>query len=156
MINLPSGRSTDTPIEFRAGTVIFIEGEVSKYLYILKKGQMRLLKTNGQHLTVIKICNEKEILNEVSVLTSKPTEFTAIAKTNVELVLVEQKDILSVIKSGPTWIPEIFNTLCERLITTLEIIEEHNLMAGERNLDMVLSKEEEAIYLNALSEYKAH
>lgn len=154
MINLPLGKSTDSPIQFKAGTVIFAEGEASKYLFIVKKGEMRLLKTDGKHLSVVKVCKEKEILNEVSVLTDKPTEFAAIAKTDVELVLVEQKDILSVIKNGPTWIPEIFETLCERLISTLEIIDEHNLMGGEKNPEMVLNKDEETKCLNTLSEYK--
>jgi CRP-like cAMP-binding protein len=156
MVNLPLGKTTEAPITFKAGTVIFARGEAAKYLYILKKGEIHLLKVNGPHLSVIKLCREKEILNEVSVLTNKPSEFSAIAKTDVELVLVEQKDILSVIKDGPSWIPQIFETLCERLKSTHEIIEEHNLSAGEKNSDMVLTKDEEKGYFNALAEHKAH
>lgn len=155
MVNLPLGKGTDSPIPFKAGSVIFAEGEASKYLYLLKKGQVRLLKKNGQHLAVLKMCKEKEILNEISVLTNKPTEFSAIAKTDIELVLVDQKDILSVIKGGPSWIPEIFATLCERLLATYEIIEEHHLMAGDLNADLILSKDDEKKYLSALSDYKA-
>lgn len=154
MINLPLGKGTDSPIHFKAGSVIFAEGEMPKYLFIVKKGQMRLLKKNGQHLNVFKIGTEREILNEVSILTNTPSTFSAIAKTDVELILVEQKDILAEIANGPAWIPDIFKTLCDRLISTLEIIEEHNLMAGEKNPELVLSKDEEKKYLNALSEYK--
>jgi CRP/FNR family transcriptional regulator len=153
MINLSVGKNLDSPIAFKAGSVIFAEGETSKYLFILKKGQVRLLKTRGQHLSIVKNCQEKELLNEVSVLTSKLTEFGAIAITDIELVLIEQKDILSIINSGPGWIPDIFKTLCERLISTLEIIEEHHL-GDDRKSDMVLHKEDERKYLNALSEYK--
>lgn len=156
MVNLPLGKGTEAPIAFKAGTVIFQQGEASKYLYIVKKGEIRLLKINGPHLSVFKICKEKEILNEVSVLTNRPTAFAAIAKTDVELVLVEQKDILSVIKSGPEWIPEMFETLCERLQSTQEIIDEHNLMAGEKDANTLLTKDEEKKYANALAEYKAN
>lgn len=149
MSNL-AGKGTDAPIFFKAGSVIFGQGQGSKYLYIIKKGQVRLIKVNGQKLSVIKLCKEKEILNEVSVITSKPTEFAAIAKSDVELVLVEQKDIQSVIKSGPTWIPEIFETLCERLKSTQDIIDEHQLISGEKNPEVILSKEEEKKCLLAL------
>lgn len=154
MVNLSASKSLDSPIQYKAGTVVFAEGEASKYLYIIKQGHIHLLKTNGQHLVVVKNCKEKEILNEVSILTNTPLEFTAIAKNDVELVLIDQKDILTVLNEGPSWIPDILKTLCERLVSTHEIIEEHNLMAGEKNPDTVLNKEEESKYLSALSEYK--
>lgn len=154
MSSLPLGKSTDSPISFNAGTVIFAQGENSKYLYLVKKGQLHLLKTTGQHLSVVKLCKEKDILNEVSVLTNKPTEFSAIAKTDIELVLIDQKDILAVLKSGPSWISEMFETLCERLKSTQDIIEEHNLMAGEKTSETILTKEEETKYLSALADYK--
>lgn len=155
MVNLPLGKTSDAPLAFKAGTVIFAQGEPSKYLYILKKGEIRILKMNGQHVSVIKVAKEKEILNEVSVLTNKAVEFSAIAKTDVELLLIEQKDILSVVKSRPSWIGEILETLCERLKSTQDIIEEHNL-AGEKNPEMVLSKEEEKRCAAALAEYSSH
>lgn len=155
MVNLPLGKSTDGPVKLPADTVIFSQGSPSKYLYILKKGEVRLLKASGTHLHVFQICKEKEILNEVSVLTAKPTEFAAIAKTEVELVLVEQKDILNVIKTCPEWVPEMFETLCERLKATQDIIDEHKLQVNEKNSNTVLTKEEEKKYINALSEYRA-
>lgn len=156
MINLPLGKSLESPIQFKAGTVLFAAGEMSKYLFILKKGEVHILKTNGKHLNVVKVCKEKEILNEVDILTQKPSVFSAIAKTDIELVLVDQKDILSVIKGSPSWVPEILATLCGRLSSTLEIINEHNLMAGEKNSEIVIDKDEEQRYQNALQEYKAH
>lgn len=154
MVNLPLGKTVEAPIAFKADTILFTQGEPSKYLYIIKKGEVRLLKGNNQHLSVIKLCREKEILNEVSVLTNTPVEFSAIAKTDVELVLVEQKDILSVIKEGPGWIPEIFKTLFERLKTTQEIIDEHNLLAGDKTPDTLLSKDDEKKYIISLFERK--
>lgn len=154
MINLPLGKTTDAPFVFKAGTVIFPENEVSRFLFILKKGEVRLLNVNGQHITVSKICHDKDILNEVSVLTNKPTEFAAIAKTDIELVLIEKKDIQEIIKNGPEWIPQIFATLCDRLEATNEIITEHKLMSGEQNAELKLTKDEEKKYLSSIAEYK--
>ena len=154
MSNLLLDKSEDSTIRLKAGTVIFSDGQNSKNLFIVKSGQVRLLNNSGQRLSVISICNEKEILNEVSVLTSKPTKFAAIAKTDVELILVAQKDILAVVNSGPPWILNIFKTLCERLQATNEIIVEHNLNSGNQDAETLITKEEELFLFNALWEYK--
>lgn len=151
-----SSLNTEAPVFFPAGTVLFAQGDPSRYLYIVKRGKVMLLKNNGSHLNIIKVCNDKDILNEVSVLTKQPVEFAAIAKTEVELVLVEQKDILSVIKNSPEWVPEIFETLCERLKATEAIIHEHNLLAAsEKSADLIMTKEDEKKYISALAEHKA-
>jgi CRP/FNR family cyclic AMP-dependent transcriptional regulator len=150
MSNLSKG--ADAPIIFKAGTVIFAQGKISKYLYLIKHGEVRLVNFKGNSITAIQICGEREILNEVAVLTGKPNELTAIAKTDVELVLVDQKDVMEVINNSPSWIPEIFETLCERLKHTQEMIEEHNL-AAERDPRLMLTKDEEKKCIQALAEY---
>jgi len=151
-----SSINTEAPVFFREGAVLFAQGEPSRFLYIVKKGKVVLLKNNGTHLNILKVAHEKDILNEVSVLTKQPTEFAAVAKTEVEVVMVEQKDILTVIKNSPEWVPEIFQTLCERLKSTEAIILEHNLLgAGEKSADLILSKEDEKKFISALAEHKA-
>lgn len=152
MNNISANKGVDAPIHYKAGTVIFSQGTKSKYLYLVKKGEVRLIKAKGQNLNAIELCGEKQILNEVAILTNQPNEFAAIAKTDVELVLVEQKDILSVIKNSPKWIPEIFETLCERLKHTQEMIEEHNLTI-DKDPRLVISKDDEKKYLQALADF---
>lgn len=154
MSNISQSKGVDAPIMFKAGTVIFAQGKTSKYLYLVKKGEVRLFKSKGTNLSAIELCGEKQILNEVAILTNKPNELTAIAKTDVELVLIDQKDILSVIKSSPQWVPEIFETLCERLKHTQEMIEEHNL-ASEKDPRLVISKDDEIKYIKAISEFNS-
>jgi len=141
-------------VTYKAGAVIFAQGKNSRYLYLVKRGEVRLVKFKGQNLSAIELCGEKQILNEVAILTNRPNELTAIAKTDVELVLIDQKDILSVIKESPKWIPEIFETLCERLKHTQDMIEEHNL-AGEKDPRLVISKEDEKRYIAALADFNS-
>lgn len=154
MTKLTLDKSRNLTGFFKAQTAIFMEGEISQHLYIVKKGQVHLLKILEQrHPIAVGLCKEGEILNEVSILANKPVKYAAIAKTDVELIPIEQKDILSVIKKGPPWMSEIFKTLCERLESTIEIIEEHNLMAGEKNLDLILTQEDETKYAQAFLRY---
>lgn len=154
MSNLSANKETDTPIVFKAGTVIFAQGKTSKYLYLVKKGEVRLMKMKGHNLNVIQLCGEKDILNEVAILTNKPNDLTAIAKTDVELVLVDKKEILSVINNSPKWIPDIFETLCERLKHTQDMINEHNL-DQEKDARLLLNKEDERKYLEALGNFNS-
>jgi CRP-like cAMP-binding protein len=154
MSNLSENKGIDAPVMFKAGTVIFGQGKSSKYLYLVKKGEVILLKVKAQKLSAIELCETRDILNEVAILTSKPNDLTAIAKTDVELVLIDQKDVLAVIQNSPTWVPDIFETLCERLQNTQEMIEEHNL-AVEKDPRLLLSKEDERKYLQAITEYNS-
>lgn len=150
-----SSVNTEAPVFYREGEVLFAQGDNSRYLYIVKSGKVALIKANNNHLHIIKICGEKEILNEVSVLTKKPLDYSAVARSQVEVVLVEQKDILTVIKNSPDWVPEIFQTLCERLKSTEEMILEHNLQdSGDKTKDMILSKDESKVLFDIISKFK--
>jgi CRP-like cAMP-binding protein len=153
---LPLGKSLDKPILVKAGTILFTENETVNYLLALKTGKVLLLKNSGQRLIAFKYCEEKEFINEVSILTNSPSEFTAMAKTDIELIVFEQKDILSVIKNGPSWIPQIFNTLCTRLKSTMEIINEHQLASGEKSSDLNLTSEEEKKIISAIDLHQKH
>lgn len=154
MSNL-SVNTAERPVVFRAGAVIFTQGKSSKHLYLVKSGQVRLMKFNGQRLYAFELCEAGSILNEVSVLMNEPNQFVAIAKTDTELILVEQKDISNIIKGGPSWIPDIFKTLCERLKATQEMIEEHNLSVGEKDPSLIISKEDEKKYIEALAAFNS-
>lgn len=145
-------KDTDAPIFLKAGTVIFAQGKSTKYLYLIKKGEVRMLKYKGHGLDVIQIYSEKEILNEVAILTNEVSEFTAIAKTDVELVRIDQNEIITIINSSPKWIPNVFEMLCERLKQTQEIINKHSLDL-EKDPRLLLNKEDEEKYLMALDNF---
>lgn len=137
-----------------AGTVIFKQGKASKHLYLLKRGEVRLVKDNGQRLLVVRLCRGEEILNEVEVLTNKSPEYSAIALTEVQLVKVDAGDIRQVLKLGPSWIKELLDTLCERLNHTEELIVEHGLQSTEADKDFIISKQEQDKYREALEKFK--
>lgn len=154
MSNLSESKGIDSPIHFKAGTVIFSQGKPSKYLYLIKRGEVLLLKTKGQGLSVVDLYKERQILNEVAILTHSNNQFSAVAKTEVELVLVDEKDVLSAVKSSPAWVSDIFETLCERLKHTEEMIDEHNLNT-DQNSRFMLSKDDEKKYVQALAEFNS-
>jgi CRP-like cAMP-binding protein len=137
-----------------ASTVIFKQGKAHKHLYLLKRGEVRLIKDNGQRLLVMRVCRGQEILNEVDILTNKSSEYSAIALSEVELVKIDASDVRQVLKLGPTWIKDLLDTLCERLNHTEELIIEHGLQSTETDKDFVISKQDQEKYREALDKFK--
>lgn len=157
MSDSKSTKNISGVLTYRAGAVIYVPGKVANKLYILRSGEVRLIRINNQHLHVMQICKSGEILNEVSILLGTPIDHCAIAKTDVELVSIDSKDIQEVIKKCPTWVPDIFKTLCERLVDSQEIINEHNLTSQDIiNQSLLLSKDEEKKYLEAIAEFNSN
>ncbi len=150
-MNLDNKKSV---INVPAGKAIFLPEKSQKYLFLVKKGEVRLVKQTGQRLAIVGVCKEKEILNEIGILTNQGNDYGAIAKTDVELVAVDGKEINSVIKKCPVWVSEIFQTLCERLKHSQEVINEHNLNSQSKDNAMVLTKDEEKNYLAAFENFK--
>lgn len=139
---------------YPAGAVIYNQGDQSQSLYIVKRGEVRLMRFINNHLHVFQICKPGEVLNDISVLTRKPLDHVAITKIETEIVAIPAKDIKNVIDKCPKWIPDIFATLCERLLDSQEIIHEHNLSSGALDKNFILSKEEERKYLDSLEDFK--
>jgi CRP-like cAMP-binding protein len=146
--------ATNESTHRRAGEILYPSGIQSKYLYILKIGEVRLMKLVNNHLHVFHVCKSGEIINDVSVLTKKATDHVAVVSNDSEIVAIEVKDVRGVLEKCPKWVPDIFSTLCERLIDSQEIIDEHNLNSGTLDKNFILSKDAEAKILEAIKNYK--
>lgn len=154
MGNTSVSKDLDIVTYFKKGTVIFAEGMSSKNLYIIKSGEVRLLKNKNNKLHTLSICREKEILNEVAILTKTHNSYSAITEQDTEVVMVSEKDIHGLISSGPQWIEELLGTLCERLQSVKEVVEEHQLQDTLNEKELVMSREQENHYLNLIQAYK--
>jgi CRP-like cAMP-binding protein len=137
------------------GSVVYTEGKPTKFLYIIKKGEVRLMKLVNNHLHVLHICSAGEIIGDISVLTNKNVDHTAVALHDVELMLIDANDIRSVINKCPKWVNEIFKTLCERLVDSQEIIDSHNLLMCSLEKNYIITKEEDKILKQRIAEFNS-
>jgi CRP-like cAMP-binding protein len=135
----------------KKGTVLFKPGSEASKLYILKSGEVRALKISAKHIHLIKTLKPGEVINDVSIIMSTPHSFGAIAHSDVELVTIDAKDIKNAMKECPTWVPDIFKTLCKRLMYSEEMIEEHHLKNSSESIESRVTKEEEVFYLSAFN-----
>lgn len=81
--------------------VIYREGDFPNYLYFLKKGKVKIIKTDhyGKEL-VVKLAGEDEFFGFMSILEGKDHQETAIALEDAEMIMIPRTDFLALLESN--------------------------------------------------------
>ena len=97
--------------EFTAGEVIFKEGDAGAEFFVIQNGKVdiqlgnRLLGTLGDH----------DIFGEMALIDPAPRSATAVAKTDVKIVPVGEKQFLFLVSRTPHFALNVMRTLVRRL-----------------------------------------
>jgi CRP/FNR family cyclic AMP-dependent transcriptional regulator len=97
--------------DFKAGEVIFKEGDLGSEFFVIQTGKVdiqfgnRLLGTLGDH----------DIFGEMALIDPAPRSATAVAKTDVKLVPVGEKQFLFLVGRTPHFALNVMRTLARRL-----------------------------------------
>jgi CRP/FNR family transcriptional regulator, cyclic AMP receptor protein len=97
--------------EFKAGDIIFKEGDPGAEFFVIQSGKVdiqlgnRLLGTLGDH----------DIFGEMALIDPAPRSATAIAKTDAKLVPVGEKQFLFLVSRTPHFALNVMRTLARRL-----------------------------------------
>jgi CRP/FNR family transcriptional regulator, cyclic AMP receptor protein len=99
---------------FKAGSVIFREGDAANELFVIKSGQVRIQIGNR---TVTEL-GQESIFGEMALIDSEPRSATATAITDVELVPVSEKQFLFLVSQTPYFALKVMRVLAQRLRVT--------------------------------------
>ena len=99
---------------FKAGDVIFREGDNAIDLFVIKSGQVRIQIGNR---TVTELAPDT-IFGEMALIDDEPRSATAIAVTDVELVPVSEKQFLFLVSQTPYFALKVMRVLATRLRET--------------------------------------
>jgi CRP/FNR family transcriptional regulator, cyclic AMP receptor protein len=102
------------PQFFKAGDVIFREGDEAKELFVIKSGQVRIQIGNR---TVTELAADS-IFGEMALIDSEPRSATAVAIADVELVPVSEKQFLFLVSQTPYFALKVMRVLAQRLRVT--------------------------------------
>jgi CRP/FNR family transcriptional regulator, cyclic AMP receptor protein len=104
--------TAETPVRsFRAGEVIFNEGDSAQESYVIQKGQVEI-RRDGRLLNTL---SEKSIFGEMALIDHAPRAATAIAVTDVVLVPVAEKQFLFLVSQTPYFALNVMRVLARRL-----------------------------------------
>jgi CRP/FNR family cyclic AMP-dependent transcriptional regulator len=99
---------------FKAGSVIFREGDEARELFVIKSGQVRIQIGNR---TVTEL-GADSIFGEMALIDNEPRSATAVAMTDVELVAVSEKQFLFLVSQTPYFALKVMRVLAQRLRAT--------------------------------------
>lgn len=109
----------DTPARsFKAGDVIFRQGDPADELYVIKSGKVDIHLGNR----LIDTLPELSIFGEMALIDSAPRSATAVARTDVELVPVSEKQFLVMVGHTPYFALNVMRSLVRRLRRSNNVI----------------------------------
>jgi CRP/FNR family transcriptional regulator, cyclic AMP receptor protein len=108
-----TGNDVETRL-FKAGTIIFHQGDAANEMFVIKSGTVRIQLGNR---TLAELPADS-IFGEMALIDSEPRSASAIAITDVELVPVTEKRFLFMVGQTPYFALKVMRVLAQRLRAT--------------------------------------
>jgi CRP-like cAMP-binding protein len=109
----------------KSGATIFSKGEQGQSMFAVCSGTVKISvpSTEGKD-AVFNFINQGGIFGEIALLDGHPRTAHAIAATKCQLIMIDRRDFLPLLRSYPELAAKIINVLCARLRQTSEQVED--------------------------------
>jgi CRP/FNR family transcriptional regulator, cyclic AMP receptor protein len=98
----------------KAGEIIFKEGDEAHQLFVIKSGEVAIQSGNR---TLAEL-STNHIFGEMALIDDAPRSATAVARTDVELVPISEKQFLFLVSQTPFFALKVMRVLARRLRAT--------------------------------------
>jgi len=105
---------------FDRGQLMFIEGEQSSEMFIVRKGLLRILKQQGEKTYELARLGPGAVLGELSLLDKQPRAASAQVLEPVTVTIVDDGLLKSTLQNVPPWLAGVINTIVKRLRDTMK------------------------------------
>jgi len=110
---------------FAKGGVIFAEGDLGLAMYVIESGEVEIRKKIGDSESVLALLGKGDFFGEMCMLEEEsPRSATAVAKTNVDAVMIDQAAFIFILESNPEIAIRMMRKLVRRLWTTTRMLED--------------------------------
>jgi CRP/FNR family transcriptional regulator, cyclic AMP receptor protein len=103
---------------FKAGETIVKEGDRGDEMFVVHSGQVEIRRGNR----VLETVPEKGIFGEMALIDDGPRSATVVAKTDVSVVPVSEKQFLFLVRETPFFALNVMRTLVRRLRASNEAV----------------------------------
>lgn len=97
--------------DYKAGNVVFKEGDVADALFIIQSGEVEIRLGNR----VLEKLPQYSIFGEMALIDASPRSATAVAASDVKLVPVTEKQFLFLISNTPHFALNVMRIMARRL-----------------------------------------
>lgn len=105
-----------TLIKKQTDDIIITEGTLQPYIYIVKSGTLKAVKTQGRRVQNLVDLGPGDFIGEMAHLGSNKLHSASIvAVTDVELIQIEAAKIYEVLAANPIWLKAILQNLIKKI-----------------------------------------
>lgn len=132
------------PRQYKAGQVIYLEGEPADYVYILEKGWVKATRmTHEGREQGLLFLRPVEIFGDIAVFSGTSYPGTVTALEDVEAWLIPSQVLLLLVKQYPALALAIIHRLSERVLHYIGLVEDLSLRNIEARLASTLLRNAE-------------
>jgi CRP/FNR family transcriptional regulator, cyclic AMP receptor protein len=104
--------------DFKAGDVIFREGDPAEEVFVVKTGTVEIRLGNR----LLETLPERSIFGEMALIDRGPRSATAVAATDTTIVPISEKQFLFLVSRTPFFALNVMRVLVQRLRTSNTVI----------------------------------
>jgi CRP/FNR family transcriptional regulator, cyclic AMP receptor protein len=97
--------------DYKAGDIIFREGDSGTEFYVIQTGRVRVLSGNK----LLETLGGNEIFGEMALIDASPRSATVVAETDVVVAPVTEKQYLFLVRHTPYFALKVMRVLADRL-----------------------------------------
>jgi CRP-like cAMP-binding protein len=109
--------------EYRAGDVLFREGEQGEEMYVIQSGLVQILKRVGTDERPLATLGRGEFLGEMAILNGKPRTATAVVLEDAKCLVIDAATLEQMISSNTEIALRLVKKLARRLDSADEMIQ---------------------------------
>ncbi|HSD88334.1 MAG TPA: Crp/Fnr family transcriptional regulator [Kofleriaceae bacterium] len=109
--------------EFKAGTVLFEEGQPGDYMYVVTRGEVEIRRKVGETERVLAVLPAGEFFGEMAILNARPRSATAVVRVDSRLLVIEGSTFEAMLRARPEIALRIIKALASRLENANQHIE---------------------------------
>jgi CRP/FNR family transcriptional regulator len=124
---------------YKKDEIIFFEGEKGDYIYIIKKGKVKMLKMNQNgDEQILNIFKKDDILAEVILFDKENYPATAIALSEIELFTINSRELSKIFLHHPQITVKVMKVMSSRLRRAQQNIRDFGLKDSKSRLASLL------------------
>ena len=121
-------QTVDT-LDLSRGEYLFMEGSEGDNAFVVKSGEIEILKESNGREVLLAVRGAKTLLGEMSLLESTPRTATIRARQDCQLLVISKESLDKVLHSSPTAMQSIFKTILNRLRDNQQQLQQSEKMA---------------------------
>lgn len=114
---------------FNAGETMFYEGAAGDRLFVIKSGQVEILKTSSGREVMLAVRDVGEVIGEMALIEDMPRNATVRARTNVEVISINKAQFNYLMDISPTAARAMLATVTSRFRATNSLLRQSEKMA---------------------------